>query len=68
MENTYEYAKSLLEERQHLLRLIELQHQQKLLSAKDYVSCRKSVSRAIDELENVLQSMEKTYLPKSTEN
>ena len=56
------------EERQHLLRLIELQHQQKLPSANDYVSRRKSLSRAIDELENVLQSMEKTYLPKSTED
>ena len=68
MENSYGYAKSLLEQRQQLLRLIELRHQQKLLPANDYISCRKSLSKAIDELENVLQSMEKTYLPKGREN
>ena len=48
------YVRSLLTERQRELRLLELNHQ--WMRAGDFLSCRRSLLQAINELETLLQT------------
>jgi hypothetical protein len=53
-QEPYEYAKSLMLDRQRLLQALELRHQQREVPPAEYLSCRRSLLQAIKELGSIL--------------
>ena len=61
-QNLCLYVKSLIEERQRVLRELEGQHRQGLLPPGDYMTCRMALLRALEELQKLLQRIEEAEL------
>ncbi len=49
----YEYAQSLLRDRQHELQALEMRHRLKQMPPDEYASCRRSLLHAISELSRI---------------
>jgi hypothetical protein len=58
----YEYAKSLLQDKQRELRCLELRRSLMVIPREDYHSCRRSLLQAISQLETLLRG-ETDYVP-----
>jgi len=54
-KHDYDYPRSLLQAKRRELRAVELNYQNNLIPTIDYLSCRRSLCQAINELETLLQ-------------
>ncbi len=54
-KEAYDYAHSLLQDKQRELQSLELKHWQGLIDKDDYLSCQRSLLQAIGQLESLLQ-------------
>ncbi len=52
----YRYARLLLLERQQELQALDLKYRGLLVLPRDYLSCRRSLQQAIDQLETLLRT------------
>jgi hypothetical protein len=53
--NGYGYVRFLLQDKQLLLRTLELNYSRALIPSEDYDSCRRSLLQAISQLESLLR-------------
>lgn len=60
----YKYARFLLHDRQRELQALELKHRRMLILKTDYLSCRRSLLQAIDQLETVLLGDPENFVSK----
>lgn len=61
-QSLYPYVKSLMEERQQTLQELEALHRQGLLAPGDFMTCRRALLRALEELQQLLRSIEEAEL------
>lgn len=55
-QGPYEFAKSLLLDRQRVLHALELRNEQREIPSAEYLSCRRSLLQAIKELGSILRN------------
>jgi hypothetical protein len=61
-KEAYDYARSLLLDRQRQLQSLELKHRQRLIGKGDYLSCQRSLLQAIGLLESLLRGADEHEL------